>query len=109
VIGELDRDIVVAEQGDEPVELGRRRIDSPLDERLPDRTLATAGQDLPVPACLIGELGEVIKRPALLVPPQLRHGNGAGQGVIALHPSSQHQEVAAFWIGDPVLRCGQSQ
>ena len=62
-----------------------------------------------MPVGVRGELVEVVDRPALLGPAQLRLGDRGGEPVIALLAAGEHQQVAALGIGLAVLRLGQPE
>ncbi len=76
---------------------------------LSDRALAAAAEDHPVATTDLGEVVEVVRRPALLVAGQVRLGHRSGQPVIALHSPGQDQQMSALGVRDPVLRCAQAE
>ena len=107
VVDELDVDGVPPEQPHEPVELARRGIAPLGGERPAHGALAASGQDGEVPVRLRGELVEVVDRPPLLGPLQLRVRDGAGEPVIALLAPGEHEQVRADRVGLAVLRLRQ--
>jgi hypothetical protein len=109
VVGELDVDRVGAEQVDQTAQCAGRVGRAAGGERLAHEALAAAGEHVPVPAALLGQLLEVVDRSALLVAGQLRLGDGGGQPVVALHTAGEHEQVAALGVGHPLLRCREAE
>src|SRR5699024_2106522 len=64
-------------------------------ERPPDPAPATAGEDVPVPAGGLGELGDLVPRLALGPAAQVRPGDHAREPPVALPAPSEHQQVLA--------------
>ena len=109
LVDQLDQHLVAAEPGGQPVQrLGRGGGPVEVEGRA-DRTLAAAGEDEPVAVGLLGQLVQVVERPALLVPAQLGLGDRRGQPVVALHSRGEHQQMLALRVGHPVLRLGQAE
>ena len=104
VVGQLDGHGVVAEQCGEAVQRTRCRFLATVGQRLANQTLATAGEDVPVAAPLLGQLLEVVERSTFLVAAQLRLGDRPGQPVVSLDAAGEHEQVAALGVGDPLLR-----
>ena len=109
VVPELDGHVVAPEDVDQREQLALRDRRATRDECPGHRALATTGEHLPVAAVHRAELSERGGGLPLLAPGHLRSADGATQAAVALRAARQHQEVAAFGVGDPVLGAGQTQ
>ena len=110
LVGELDRDVLGAEQGDETVELAGG-ADRPLRGQRPaHRPLAAPRQHLDVPAERRRDpLGVVDRAPLLPVGVHLPLGDRARDRPVAVGVAGEDQQVVALGIGHAVLRRGQAQ
>src|SRR5690606_2874060 len=106
MIYELDDNLILTEQIDQTA---KRGDGVSAGKPLTYATLAAAGENRPVPLSARSEIVEVIDRPTLLAASQLRPGDGAGEAVIALHPSGEDEQMLSGGIGNTVLGCGQPQ
>ena len=109
MIDQLNDNMIMAEQCRQPVELRCRCGSAGRDQRLPDGSLAAAGQDHPVVAGLLRQLLDDIAGPALLIAAQLGFGDRSGEPVISLDAPGEHQQVLTLGVGYSVLRRGQSK
>ena len=98
-MGQLDADPV----GAEPVHQVGQRLAGGFraagGKCLAHMAFAAAGQDVPVPACGLGQRVIVIAQLALLTPGQMRSRQLSRQPSIALRPAGQHQQVRSWRIG----------
>ena len=105
LVGQLDGDVVAAEPvdqlGQRPPRRARAKVPAPAFERLPHRALAAAGEDQPVPVGRLGELVDVVDRPALRAAAQLRLPDRPRQRGVAGRVAGEHQQVGAGRVGVP--------
>ena len=106
---QLDHHPVDAEQGHQPVQFGGRRIDPTRVQGGGDVALAASGQHHHPPAQRGTDRVQVIHRPALLTPGQLREGDHPGQPRVAFRSSGQDEQVPPGRVRRPVLRPRQLQ
>ena len=99
MVGELDADPVAAE----PVhQVGQRlggRLRAAVGKRLADMAFAAPGQDVPVPACRLGQRVVVVAQLALLAACQMRRRQLSRQPAISFRPAGQHQQMRSWRIG----------
>lgn len=93
VVRQLDADPILPEPVHQIGKCRRRRFRAAFRQCLPDMAFATPGEDVPVPACGLGQRVEVVAGFALLPAGQMRLGDLARQPAVALRPTGQHQQV----------------
>ncbi len=99
VVGELDADPVAAEPVDQVGQRRRGRIRAAVGKRLADMAFTASGQDVPVPACRLGQRVVVVARVALLATGQMGRRQLTRQPAISLRPAGQHQQMRSRRIG----------
>ncbi|OIQ77028.1 hypothetical protein GALL_412830 [mine drainage metagenome] len=111
-VGDLDGDVLPAEQRDQPVQLGPGRhggIGAAAVQGLTHRTLATAGQDQPLPGRLLGEMLEPVVGSTLGPGRQVGLGDRPGQRAVAVGPAGQHQQMGGTGVRDTRRRVQQTR
>ena len=101
VVDELDSDPVRAEQVDEGEQRPLRALRPLPFEGAADAALAAAGEDRPMPLGAVRQRLDLVERPPLLAPAQLRFGDRGGEAVVALLATGQHEQVLAERIREP--------
>ena len=108
MIGQLDQDVVSAEEINQVMKLGLGLRHSP-GQPLSHCSFATPGEDSPVPVGHLGQMIKIMDRMTFLPSlGQIGVGEGACQAAIPLRTVGQHEQVAAHRISHPVLRLRHS-
>ncbi len=99
LVDQLDVHGIPAEQRDQSIELGCRRLRPARGQRAPHRAFAAPRQYRPVSVGLRGQLVEVVQRAPLLGTLQLPVRDGGREPVVSLFAAREDEQVRARGIG----------
>jgi hypothetical protein len=99
MVGQLDADPVAAEPIHQVGQCIGGRLRTAVRKRLADMAFAAPCQDVPVPACRLGQRVVVVAQLALFAAGQVRRCQLSRQPAIPFRPAGQHQQMRSWWIG----------
>ena len=96
--GELHEYVVPPEHAGQRSQLGRRRLLAAGGQCRPHRSLAAPGEHRPLPAVLLRQRWQVVRRGALLTARQLGAADHRTQPPVSPGPPRQHEQVPAVRV-----------